>query len=181
MLHAETGIPLRFGPRAWRVSLRAYCVCLLGLAALPIVAQTVRPVIDEPRQHRVGVVKIGARLPQPCDADGVLGHGARSLRPAAVPAIIFLPGSDNRVDRISRCVSNTPIGVPCHAITGTATAVAPDARTPVEQLTARSADRPDRVSRQTVGFANGPQGRDAHVPYRIRCPPCGKRDRAVRL
>ena len=47
MLYAETGIPLRFGPRAWRVSLRAACLCALSLAAIPMWAQTVRPVVDE--------------------------------------------------------------------------------------------------------------------------------------
>ncbi len=47
MLCAETGIPLRFGQRAWRISLRAVCLCLLSLAAMPIMAQTVRPVLDE--------------------------------------------------------------------------------------------------------------------------------------
>ena len=47
MLYAETGLPLRFGQRAWRVSLRAVCLCVLSLAAVPMVAQTVRPVVDE--------------------------------------------------------------------------------------------------------------------------------------
>ena len=45
----------------------------------------VRPVVDEPGQHGVGVVKVGARLPQPYDATGIPGHGARSLHPAIVP------------------------------------------------------------------------------------------------
>jgi hypothetical protein len=47
MLYAETGLPLRFGHRAWRVSLRAACLCALSLAALQMAAQTVRPVVDE--------------------------------------------------------------------------------------------------------------------------------------
>ncbi len=38
-----------------------------------------RPVVDEPRQHGVGVAKVGARLPQPRGAAGILGH----LLPAA--------------------------------------------------------------------------------------------------
>jgi hypothetical protein len=47
MLYAITGIPLRFGRQAWRCSLRAVCLFLLGLLAVPLMAQTVRPVIDE--------------------------------------------------------------------------------------------------------------------------------------
>ena len=39
--------PLRFGRQAWRVTLRALCLSLLGLATVPITAQTVRPVLDE--------------------------------------------------------------------------------------------------------------------------------------
>ena len=39
----------------------------------------VRPLIDEPRQHGVGVAKVGARLLQPRGAAGIVGHGARSL------------------------------------------------------------------------------------------------------
>jgi hypothetical protein len=47
MMYAETSLPLRFGQAAWRVSLRAACLCLLGLAAVQMAAQTVRPVVDE--------------------------------------------------------------------------------------------------------------------------------------
>src|SRR5205807_3679250 len=47
MLYAKTGHPLQFGQRAWRVSLRAVCLCALGLAAVQMAAQTVRPVVDE--------------------------------------------------------------------------------------------------------------------------------------
>jgi hypothetical protein len=47
MMHAEGDLPLRFGLRAWRASLRASCLCLLGLAAVRMTAQTVRPVVDE--------------------------------------------------------------------------------------------------------------------------------------
>src|SRR5229473_8413776 len=54
-----------------------------------------RPVVDEPRQHGVGVAKVGARLLQPLRAAGILGHGARSLRPAGMPVTIFMPKSDN--------------------------------------------------------------------------------------
>ena len=54
----------------------------------------VRPVVDEPGQHGVGVVKVGARLPQPHDATGIPGHGAHSLHPA-MPAPSFMPGPDN--------------------------------------------------------------------------------------
>jgi hypothetical protein len=39
--------PLRFRQRAWRYSLRALCLFLLSLAAVPLIAQTVRPVVDE--------------------------------------------------------------------------------------------------------------------------------------
>jgi len=35
----------------------------------------------------------------------------------------------------------------------------------------RSADRGDQVSRLTVGFGYGSQGRDAHNPGRVRCLP----------
>ena len=54
----------------------------------------VRPVVDEPGQHGVGVVKVGARLPQPHDATGIPGHGAHSLHPA-MPAPSFMPEPDN--------------------------------------------------------------------------------------
>ena len=37
----------------------------------------VRPVADEPRQHGVGVGKVGTRLLQPCGGAGILGHGAQ--------------------------------------------------------------------------------------------------------
>jgi hypothetical protein len=47
MLYSEIAIPLRFGHRAWRIPLRALCLCLLSLAAAQMIAQTVRPVIDE--------------------------------------------------------------------------------------------------------------------------------------
>lgn len=47
MLRADTGHLLRFGRRAWRVTLRALSVCLLGFAAVSMAAQTVRPVVDE--------------------------------------------------------------------------------------------------------------------------------------
>jgi hypothetical protein len=47
MLYVKGSHPLRSGERAWRVSLRAFCLCLLGLAAVPMMAQTVRPVVDE--------------------------------------------------------------------------------------------------------------------------------------
>src|SRR5258708_1744811 len=47
MMYAESGLPLRFGQRAWRVSLQAACLCLLGLAAALLAAQTVQPVVDE--------------------------------------------------------------------------------------------------------------------------------------
>jgi len=47
MLYVETGYPLRLGQRAWRVSLQAVCLCVLSLAAAQMVAQTVRPVVDE--------------------------------------------------------------------------------------------------------------------------------------
>ncbi len=46
-MYAESGLPLRFGQRAWRVSLQAACLCLLGLAAALLAAQTVQPVVDE--------------------------------------------------------------------------------------------------------------------------------------
>src|SRR5215467_6796209 len=39
--------PLRFRLEAWRFSLRALCLFLLGLATVPLTAQTVRPVVDE--------------------------------------------------------------------------------------------------------------------------------------
>ena len=39
----------------------------------------VRPVVDEPGQHRVGVAQVGTRLPQPHLAAGILGHHTRSL------------------------------------------------------------------------------------------------------
>ena len=39
--------PLRFRQQAWRSSLRALCLCLLGLATVQLTAQTVRPVVDE--------------------------------------------------------------------------------------------------------------------------------------
>ncbi|HEY6249398.1 MAG TPA: hypothetical protein VI685_05525 [Candidatus Angelobacter sp.] len=39
--------PLRSRQQAWRYSLRALCLCLLGLATVPLTAQTVRPVVDE--------------------------------------------------------------------------------------------------------------------------------------
>src|SRR5258708_24061145 len=47
MVCAATGIPLRIRHRAWRISLRAACLCALILAALQMAAQTVRPVVDE--------------------------------------------------------------------------------------------------------------------------------------
>ena len=34
----------------------------------------VRPVVDEPGQHRVGIAQVGSRLPQPRRAAGMLGH-----------------------------------------------------------------------------------------------------------
>jgi hypothetical protein len=34
----------------------------------------IRPVADEPGQHRVGMAQIGARLPQPRSAVGVVRH-----------------------------------------------------------------------------------------------------------
>jgi len=63
----------------------------------------VRPVVDEPGQHGVGVVKVGARLPQPHDATGIPGHGAHSLHPA-MPAPSFMPEPDNlpRLNTASR-------------------------------------------------------------------------------
>lgn len=39
--------PLRFRQQAWRSSLRALCLSLLGLATVQLAAQTVRPVVDE--------------------------------------------------------------------------------------------------------------------------------------
>jgi hypothetical protein len=39
--------PLRSRQRAWRASLRALCLCLVGLATVSMSAQTVRPVVDE--------------------------------------------------------------------------------------------------------------------------------------
>ena len=39
----------------------------------------VRPVVDERRQHGVGLAQVGACLLQPRGAAGVLGHLARSL------------------------------------------------------------------------------------------------------
>src|SRR5258708_26740919 len=47
MVCAATGIPLRIRHRAWRISLRAACLCALILAAMQMAAQTVRPVVDE--------------------------------------------------------------------------------------------------------------------------------------
>ena len=35
----------------------------------------VRPVVDQPRQHRIGVPQVGARLPRPRGAARILGHG----------------------------------------------------------------------------------------------------------
>src|SRR5258708_31076425 len=47
MVCAATGIPLRIRHRAWRISLRAACLCALILAAVQMAAQTVGPVVDE--------------------------------------------------------------------------------------------------------------------------------------
>ena len=41
----------------------------------------VRAVLDDPRQHGVGVTEMGTRVLQPRGAVGILGHAARSLRP----------------------------------------------------------------------------------------------------
>ena len=47
----------------------------------------VRPFVNEPRQHRVGVAKVGARLLQPNSAAGILGHGLTPF-PAGMPGNI---------------------------------------------------------------------------------------------
>ena len=53
-----------------------------------------RPVVDEPRQHGVGVAEVGARLLQPHGAAGILGHGARSL-PGGMPVSVVMLESDS--------------------------------------------------------------------------------------
>ena len=45
----------------------------------PCLGVEVWPVVDEPRQHGVGVAQVRARLPQPRGAAGILTHRTRSL------------------------------------------------------------------------------------------------------
>ena len=56
----------------------------------------VRPVVDEPGQHGVGVAQVGARLLQPQSAAGVLVHWARSLLPVGIPAVIVMSKPGDR-------------------------------------------------------------------------------------
>src|SRR6185295_8329601 len=43
----------------------------------------VRSIVDEPRQHRVGLPQVGAGPRQPRGAAGICGHEARPLAPSA--------------------------------------------------------------------------------------------------
>ena len=56
----------------------------------------VRPVVYEPRQHRVGVTQVRPRLLQPCGVIGILGHG---LLP---PPVLFLPPSSALTPKIEQ-------------------------------------------------------------------------------
>src|SRR6266567_2640340 len=50
----------------------------------------VRPLVDQPRQHRVGLAQVGPRLLQPHRAAGIPGHWARS-RLASACAVVIPP------------------------------------------------------------------------------------------
>jgi hypothetical protein len=50
-----------------------------------------RPVVDEPRQHGVGIAKGGARLLQPLGAAGILGHEAPLPSPGGLYAYHLPP------------------------------------------------------------------------------------------
>src|ERR1700722_7911433 len=51
----------------------------------------VRPVVDEPRQHRVGVAQVRAGLRQPLSAAGILPSRQHSFLPAGTPIIVITP------------------------------------------------------------------------------------------
>ena len=122
----------------------------------------IRPVIDEPRQHGVGVAKVGARLPQPCGAAGILGHGARSLHPAAAPSytvqVCPIPGGAR--SRSSWTGDTRPssrrAGPLCRSGTGGRTCLLPGGRVRADPVArARSVLQDPRAARQRTAVHRG--------------------------